>query len=324
MVYLLFAFLAAVTVFAAVKLSKYADVIQQKTAMTGFFAGAVLIAGATSLPEVTTSVTAGVIRSPDLAVGNVLGSNAFNLFVLAAVDTWFRKKKMYVHVSKQSAIPALLGLVLTLIVASAFLIRTSVGFLGIGIDVWLIIALYFGGIFYLNHANKLPDEPPAEKKTTLTLKGAIIRFIVAALIIMAAGSYLTVLGDEIAVITGLGQSFIGSLLIAGATSLPEVSVVYLALKRGQYNGAVGVIIGSNMFNLILLGVADLFYRDATLIGDASSVHWITLLALIILTTVMLAAIYINKGIKRVSWLPSVTVITCYVLMTVLLYMYSVN
>ncbi|GAF14688.1 cation antiporter [Bacillus sp. JCM 19045] len=322
MIYIGFILLAAVTVLGAIKLSEYAEVIQQKTAMTGFFAGAVLIAGATSLPEVTTSVTAGLIRSPDLAVGNVLGSNLFNLFVLACADLWFRKKQMYVHVSGKSFMPGLLGLLLTAIVAVSFLMQTSTSVFGIGIDSLLIFLLYFGGLFYLNKQDKLPDEPVAKKEVKLSLKAGIIRFAIAALIIMAAGSYLTILGDEIAVETGLGQSFVGSLLIAGATSLPEVSIIYLALKRDQFNAALGVILGSNMFNLILLAIADGFYLDATLLRDAGQINWISIVALLLLTSIVLLATWRNKSMRKLTWLPSLLVVIVYVATMTLLYLYG--
>lgn len=319
MIYIGFILLALITVLSAIKLSGYADVIQQRTTMSGFFVGAVLVAGATSLPEVTTSVTSGLIRSPDLAVGNVLGSNLFNLLILACADLWFRKKQMYLHLSTKSVMPGLLGLLLTAAVAVAFLFRTSANIFGVGIDSLLIVIVYFGGLYYLNKQNKLPDEPVAEKEVSLTLKAGITRFVIAALVILAAGSYLTILGDQIAIQTGLGQSFVGSLLIAGATSLPEVSVVYLALKRNQFNAALGVILGSNMFNLILLAVADGFYVNATLIRDASAINWISIIGILLLTSIMLIAVWKNKKLKRMTWLPSVVIVAGYFTAMFLLY-----
>ncbi|GAF16388.1 cation antiporter [Bacillus sp. JCM 19046] len=200
--------------------------------------------------------------------------------------------------------------------------QTSTSVFGIGIDSLLIFLLYFGGLFYLNKQDKLPDEPVAKKEVKLSLKAGIIRFAIAALIIMAAGSYLTILGDEIAVETGLGQSFVGSLLIAGATSLPEVSIIYLALKRDQFNAALGVILGSNMFNLILLAIADGFYLDATLLRDAGQINWISIVALLLLTSIVLLATWRNKSMRKLTWLPSLLVVIVYVATMTLLYLYG--
>lgn len=322
MLYFIFILLAAVTVFAAVKLSTYADTIQLRTGMTGFFTGAVLIAGATSLPEVTTNITAGVIGSPDLAVGNVIGSNLFNLLVLALGDLWFRKKRMYTHLAPKNAMPGALGLFLTTIVAISLIINTSFAIFSVGIDLMLVVLFYFGGLYYLNKRDLLPDEPPVAKEVTMTLKGAIIRFVIAALIILAAGSYLTIIGDQIAIESGLGQSFVGSLLIAGATSLPEVSIIYLALKRNQFSAAVGVIIGSNMFNLNLLALADVFYREAPLIASASPSNWMTMVGLLVLTTVVLYGIWKNEKLGRFYWLPSLIVVVGYVISIVALFLNS--
>ncbi|MFP3513746.1 sodium:calcium antiporter, partial [Peribacillus sp. SIMBA_075] len=84
---------AAVTVFAAIKLSQYADVISEKSAMGGMMVGTLLLAGATSLPEISTSFSAAAIGNADIAVGNMIGSNLFNLFILAGFDLLLNRRR---------------------------------------------------------------------------------------------------------------------------------------------------------------------------------------------------------------------------------------
>lgn len=109
---------------------------------------------------------------------------------------------MYVHISDKSFMPGLLGLLLAIIVAVAFLIQSSANVFGVGLDSLFIVAFYFGGLYYLNKKDKLPDEPASEKEVQMSLKAGITRFAIAALLILAAGSFLTIIGDQIAIQTG--------------------------------------------------------------------------------------------------------------------------
>ncbi|KIL43433.1 hypothetical protein KP77_31390 [Jeotgalibacillus alimentarius] len=99
MAFVWFLFAAVVTIYAAMKLSTYADVISTKTGMGGLLVGTLLLAGATSLPEVTTSFSAVLIGNNDIAIGNLLGSNLFNVFILACFDLYFRKKQLFLQAS---------------------------------------------------------------------------------------------------------------------------------------------------------------------------------------------------------------------------------
>src|SRR5690606_4620458 len=100
-------------------------------------------------------------------------------------------------------------------------------------------------------------------------KAAITGFVIGALVILGAGTALSITGDEIATITGIGSSFIGSFLIAAATSLPEAIAVFVALRLNNVNMAVGAILGSNIFNMIILAISDPVYRDGNLIAAAT-------------------------------------------------------
>ncbi|EMF48235.1 cation antiporter (Na+/Ca2+) [Planococcus halocryophilus Or1] len=109
MVFVIFILAAALTVFASIKLSQYADVISSKTAMGGMMVGTLLLAGATSLPEVSTSFSAAAIGNADIAVGNMIGSNLFNLFILAGFDFLLRRRQILNRASRNNIYTALLG-----------------------------------------------------------------------------------------------------------------------------------------------------------------------------------------------------------------------
>lgn len=276
MIFVYFILAGIVTVYASIKLSEYADVISEKTAMGGMMVGTLLLAGATSLPEVSTSFSAAAIGNADIAVGNMIGSNLFNLFILAAFDFLLRKRRILDRASRNNIYTALLGILLTILVIMALSLRIETQVLGVGLDALIIAITYIVGMVLINKLPSLDpvaeieeEEEPDNPSATLSPKGAIIRFIIAALVILGAGTALSITGDQIAIITGIGSSFIGSFLIAAATSLPEAIAVFVALRLNNVNMAVGAILGSNIFNMIILALSDPVYREGSLIAAAT-------------------------------------------------------
>lgn len=332
MVYILFILVAGVTLYAAMKLSTYADILSIKTPMGGLLVGTILLAGATSLPEVTTSISAVVIGSPDIAVGNVLGSNLFNLFVLAMFDLYFRSKRLYDQVERTHLYSAVLAIILTGIALSGLLYNQTPTILGVGIDMIAIVIIYVIGLVYMNKKSstmKPLEEASAEKKpkkekgnphSDISLKKAIIGFVIAAIVIMAAGTALSILGDRIAVLTGLGASFIGSFLIAATTSLPEAVSVYVALRLRNINLAFGSILGSNMFNMLILFMSDVIYRGGSILNIAAQSHVITGISITFLSLMVIYGIQ-RKAPKStfIYLIPSITTIAVYFVATYLLF-----
>ncbi|SFL54049.1 sodium:calcium antiporter [Salibacterium qingdaonense] len=305
MVFFLFAVAAVITVIAAVKLSTYADVISIKSKWGGLMVGTLLLAGATSLPEVTTSLTAVFLDNPDIAVGNVLGSNMFNLLIIAAFDLYYRREKLFSRTDVSHAYTASLGILLALLVLAAMFIQTEASLFWIGLDTFVIFAVYIAGITFINKktGNSEPGQeaaPAVEDETSpsyaTSLKHAGVGFVIAAIVILGAGSMLTITGDQIAVQTGLGSSFVGSFLIAASTSLPEAVAVLVALQLHNHNLALGSILGSNLFNVILLFVSDAGFLNGPIIASSNPVHQITAGAVSLLAAIVLFSVL--RGRKK--------------------------
>ncbi|MFC4355477.1 sodium:calcium antiporter [Chryseomicrobium palamuruense] len=333
MVYVLFILVAAVTLYAAMKLSTFADVLSTKTSMGGMLVGTILLAGATSLPEVTTSISAVVIGNPDIAVGNVLGSNLFNLFVLAMFDLYFRSKRLYEQIDRTHLYSAILAIILTSLALSGLLYSETPAILGVGIDMIAILIIYIIGLVYMNKKSsssmqpvqEVPTEKTSKKKpgnphSDISLKRAIIGFSIAAVVIMGAGTALSILGDQIAVLTGLGSSFIGSFLIAATTSLPEAVSVYVALRLRNVNLAFGSILGSNIFNMLILVMSDFVYREGSILNAAAESHIVTGVSITFLSLLVIYGIRRKPTTKLGTYLiPSVLTIIVYFVTTYLLF-----
>ncbi|UOE93159.1 sodium:calcium antiporter [Alkalihalobacillus sp. LMS39] len=329
MVFLLFFICAVVTVITAIKLSTYADVLSEKSALGGMLVGTVLLAGATSLPEVTTSVSAIVLNNPDIAIGNVLGSNMFNILIIACFDLYYRKQQFFNGAAKEHIYTATVGFLLAITAFSALIVQINIEIFHIGLDTLTILLIYIVGMFiiakitkYENSIKPIPPKEEEEKHNTnaISLKRAIIGFVIAAIVILAAGSLLTITGDRIAVITGLGSSFVGSFLIAATTSLPEAVSVLIAIQLRNYNLAIGSILGSNLFNMIILAGTDVIYRPGAILSYVAPVHLITATAISVLSIILLYSI--GRKTSRSSFtymLPSILLVVVYFISSYLIF-----
>ncbi len=319
MLFILFGTAAVSTVLAAIALSRYADELSEKTSLGGMLVGTTLLAGATSMPEVTTSISAVFIGNPDIAVGNMLGSNLFNLFIIASFDLYYRKKRLYQSVKHEHLYTAGLGLILSLMVLLALTRRSEYMVYGLGVDT-LFIALVCGlGMYIVSKAVQTSEQNiPATRQANLpvetefSLKKTMAGFFIMAVVITGAGTTLSFVGDEIARVTSIGSSFVGSFFLAATTSMPEAIAVLVALRLNNVNMALGSILGSNIFNMLILTGSDAFYRNAPILSNVSSSLQITALFLSLLSVIVMLAVMRKKQMSTFSYLaPSLLVIAGY-------------
>ncbi|KGX92857.1 cation transporter [Pontibacillus halophilus JSM 076056 = DSM 19796] len=328
MVYLLFAIAATVTVILAVYLSIYADVIDKKTAISGAMIG-LLLGASTSLPEITTSVTSIVIDNPDLAVGNLLGSNLFNVCILAVLDLIYRRQRILNHSNQEHLSSSILGIVMSLVVMLSLLFNGTFAIFAIGLDTLLLITLYIIGVkvmsYYSNEGEKEAGEPLEERYDVLSLRQVVLRFITVSLLTIVFGSILTISGDEIAVLTGLGSSFVGSLLIAASTSLPEAVASIMAIRLKNYPLMIGGIVGSNLFNLLILSGTDIFYRKDALLQAASGAHIYSILGSMSLIAILIYSLLRKRARNAFTYvIPSILIILCYLAASYMIYTSSTS
>lgn len=267
MVWIEFLISTGLIVFAAMQLAKYGDVIAVRTRLGGMFIGVLLLAGATSLPEVLTTFSAVYQGVPDLAAGNLLGSNIFNMFLLAILDLSHRKERILRKAALKHALSGslaifMIGLAVFFILAD---IPVKIGW--VGLDSIFIMLAYFVGVRLIQTNQLHGSAPEAEiPETTPTLKKGLLGFGLAAVGLMIVTPWMVSTSAEIAEITGLGATFIGTTLVAVVTSLPELVTTLAALRLGAADMAIGNLFGSNLFNMFALGLTDLFYLQGRFLG----------------------------------------------------------
>jgi len=256
-----FVLASAVIVLAAIQLARYGDVIALRTGLGRLFIGTILVAGSTSLPELLTTISAVQQEVPNLAAGNLLGSNMFNMLMLAVLDMLHRKERILRKAALKHALSGslaifMIGLVVFFLMAD---IDLRIGW--VGVDSLLILLVYVFGMRLLQRG--MPASavaaPVAVPPGTPTLRKAALGFGGAAAVLLVVTPRLVHASAGIAELTGLGTTFIGATLVAIVTSLPELVTTITAARMGADDMAIGNLFGSNLFNMFALGLTDLFY-----------------------------------------------------------------
>lgn len=284
---------AVVIIVAGTFLSRFADQIAERTGFGRLLIGSVLLAGATSLPELSVDISAVRNGMADLAIGDLMGSSLFNLLILAVLD--FSSHSRGQMLSRKAARHALSGNVsaaLTAVVAVCLLTQPILGggeSLGISYGLWLIVIGYIFGVRLVYCDQQASRAEAAEISATPDHIGSwrtsALGFAVAAAVIVVAGPYLAMAAGTIADASGLGKSFVGTTLVAFSTSLPELVASLAALRMGAHDLAIGNVFGSNAFNMVLLVPLDVVHKGPIL-AAVSTGHAVTCVAAITATMVV--------------------------------------
>jgi cation:H+ antiporter len=289
-----FSISVAVIVVAGIVLTRCADAVAERTGLGRLLVGSVLLAAATSLPELTIDLNAIWLGLPDLACGDLIGSSLFNLLILAIADLAHRSRgALMSRVAAAHSLSGAVTIALTSIVGIGILFERQldgITLFGLGpatIGVFLAYAFGIRLIFFDQRAS-VENEPKSTHlaPTALTLRAAIAGYLLAATAILLAAPFLASAAGRIAEVTGLGGTFIGTTLVALVTSLPELVATLAAVRMGAHDLAIGNIFGSNAFNMLLLFPLDLAFPGA-LLASVSTTHALTCFAVILITAIVI-------------------------------------
>ena len=293
--WLLFLICALIIIFTGTKLTRYGDIIAEKTGLGRVWIGAALIPLATSLPEITSSSGAAWINAPNLAIGNIFGSIMFNLLIIAIADFVHGPGPLLSEVTTGQILTAILGIFLCAIATLSMLLKPSFLFVGVGIDSLILVTLYFLGIiviFKYSKKNKPEDVLglPKGNYAAYSLLHTNIKFLIAAIIIIFTAIKLAQVTNSLADLTGWGTTFMGTIFLAIVTSLPELVTSLTAIKIKAFDLAVGIVLGANILNMTIPFFSDIFYDGPPILSVVSSQHIISALFAIILTSIAIASI----------------------------------
>ncbi len=285
---LIFLASAAAVIFFGIKLAVYGDALATLTGWGRLFVGSILIALATSLPELATNIT--VVRlldppNPGIAVGNVVGANMLNMFTLSVVALVFGGKLFLERVAPAQGylIATAAGLTALAVVFGA--IRWDLAVFKVGVASIILLAVFLAGMWIV-YKTRPAGDADEQADPGMGLGRAWVMFSLVSAGVIVSGYFLGWSTDSIAGITGISSGTLGILLVSLVTTMPEASATVAAARLGAMDLGVAGLYGSCAFNVTILFYADLFYRGgqldggivdtaAVLVNRAEPVHFIS-------------------------------------------------
>lgn len=267
---------AAVIAVVGVRLTEKADHLADKTGVGEAIAGAVLLGMATSLAGTVVSFTAALDGEVSLAFSNAVGGIAVQTAFLALADMVYRKANLehaaadLANLFQASLLTLMLGIPL------AAYAGPEVSVLGLHPASFALPVIYVIGLRIRGQVRDTPmwhpehtgatreDRPEAEQDISPALASLLIRFLLLTIVLGISGWVLSKIGAQLSLRLGISATFVGALMTAVATSLPELITVLAAVRRGAVQLAVGGIIGGNTFDVLFLTLADAGYRQGSI------------------------------------------------------------
>ena len=316
---------------AGTYLSRYGDVIARRTGLGGTWVGVVLLAVVTSLPELATGVSAVTVgEAPDIAVGDVFGACVFNLLYIVVLDFLVRGESVYTRARQGHILSAGFGVILIGFAGFNVLLAQTgphwdLGHVGAYTPVIaLMYVVAMRTVFRYETLNPAAAAEDAALRSAPSLRQALVRYALAALVVVGAGVALPFLGKALAAQMGWQESFVGTLFVAAITSLPEAAVTVAAVRIGALDMAIGNLFGSNLFNIFILALDDALYFRGSLLSHVSPEHAVSALSAMMMTGVAIVGLLYRPKLrvfKTVGW-ASIVLFVFYLLNAYILYLHD--
>lgn len=318
--------------YAGVKLTVYGDAISDKTGLGGNWIGFLLMATVTSVPELASGISAVTLaNAPDIAVGTLLGSCVFNLAIIVILDLLYRQASIYQAASLGHILSAAFGIVLIGVCGLGITLAAvgealSLGYIGVYSPI--IILLYIIAVrtvfSYESRQIEVFTEKEPDAYPALSLTSVILRYLFAAAVVIGTGIWLPLVAKQIAQMMHWQESFVGTLLVAFITSVPEMVVAVAAIRIHALDMAIGNIFGSNLFNIAVVAIEDVFYRAGPILSMVAPVHAISMATSLIMTGFAIIGLFYRSErriLKMVGWI-SWLLLALYLINSYFLFIYG--
>lgn len=294
-------------------LSRNGDIIAEKTGLSGSWIGLLLLATATSLPEGVTGISSVTAAgTPDIAVGNILGAAVFNLAFLIVLDALYRKETLYSRAAHGHILSAAFGALMIAFVGFSLLldqagISPTLGHVGAYSPFIVLIYLVAMRAVYQYEQRTVANfvEDQTGRYAGISLRRAVTGYALAAVFVLVAGAWLPFVASELATLMGWQQSFVGALLVAAITTAPEAVVTLSALRLGAIDMAIANLLGSNLFNMVILAIDDLAYLPGSLLANVNETHALTALTGVMMSALVIAGLVFRprgRALLGLSWI----------------------
>ena len=265
---------AVAVVFLGVQLAKYGDALASLTGWGRLFVGSILVALATSLPELSNNITAVQIDNPQLALGNVVGANMINMFTMAMVALVFGGKRFLQRVAPEQGYLIVLAAVLTGLAVLFAGVKNGVNVWQIGLSSIILLVVYVAGMWIVYRRRPAVGDDEEEEDPGMTLSKAWLMFSLVSIGVIIAGVFLAQSVDRVADLTGISSGVLGILAVSIVTTMPEASATVAAARMGAADLGVAGLYGSCVFNVTILSFADPFYRKGIILNHPEPEHFV--------------------------------------------------
>lgn len=300
-IFLIYLAVAAIVVLFSIKCADYVDMLDKKTNLSGAFIGGVILAAVTSLPELVTSISSIALGSEGLIVGNVLGSDVFNLCIFGSL-VLFTAKGFRASKVGSSHLMTIVCTSLAYIVTGAVLFGKAfvnpsflqIPGLTINFASVLIVILYAVSCRFMASDD---GETDGKDDNNLTIRQVVTRFVLCSAGLVVSSVAITYVTNIIESRFDLGASFAGAIFLGVATSIPELTSSISLVRKGNYNAMLGNVLGSNMFNYTIFSLADIiaFKKD---VFQTSPDALLMIVFGLISTALTAAALIIKRGADK--------------------------
>jgi cation:H+ antiporter len=330
MVWLQFLICGVVIAWAGSRLSYYGNLIAERSGSNGTWVGVILLATATSLPELVTGLSsAGLADSPDIAIGNVVGSCVYNLAILAVVDAIYRHESIYTRASQGHILGGGFGVILLGVVGLDLVVSTNgraaaIGHVGVSSLVLVVLYVVATRSVFRYEREHHEESLEAARSIAPSLSGRDIalRYTGWSSAVLVVGLWLPFVGQDIAAAMGWHESLVGTLFITAITCAPELAVTIAAARAGALDLAIGNLLGSNLFNLLIVALDDVVYLEGPLLAHGSPVHAGTVFTAVMMTGVAIVGLRFRPRTQLfnvIGW-ASLALVSLYALNVYLFYL----
>ena len=268
-----------------------ASSIARKAGISEFVIGLTIIGMGTSAPEFVVSLFAAVKGNADIAVGNVIGSNIFNILLILGITAMILPIEI-TESNRKRDIPINIGATLLLVVLGMNGTIFGLGANSLSRIDGIVFILIF--IWYMYTSFKRNESPIADENEKIYSIGLSTVMVIGGLVSLVYGGNIFVdSATNIAKMAGVSDKFIAITLLAGGTSLPELATCIVAAVKNKGQLALGNILGSNIFNILLILGTSAIIRPLSM----DSINFVDLSVLMLSVVMIWASIYTGKKNK---------------------------
>ncbi len=277
-IWLFFAVSLIIIIYISNKIGGVVDALDKKTKLSGAFLGAVLLAAVTSLPELVTSTTTAAMQEPEMTLGNILGTNLFDIVIIGIILVIFFNKIKQRKVCKSNVIFGIFTVIISAIIllCMVFGMEIVIPYVNINIISLIIFAIYLFALFIMRKVNDPQDDDTLSvgdtqnKYEAISVRKLAWLFTTLSIALVAVSIIITFMAEYLADVYGMNKGLAGALFVGVPTSFPELVSCIALVRYGNFDAAYGNIVGSCLFNYVVIGIADIAFISGTVFTSSTS------------------------------------------------------